>query len=431
MTTTTQAGIVKLGPNKYEIRVRATCPRTGRRKEVERVRDCTLTEAKALQHEWREHMLAALTTERVTRQRLKDFVASWLRGRIESGELKASSADKIAVVWDLHIAGDDIAHLFTDDIGEADVKGWIERLRAKRYVPGKGKAAARVTRSIASEPRAYSRSTVRGYWRVLRTILVAAGAESACRVGKLKGSRSRPNYLRPDELGAVLAHIQANAAEWYPAVLLDAFAGLRWGELSALQWSDVDEANGVIRVERGNYKGAVVDSTKTGDDEDPEAKLVPLLPAVAEVLRERRQAMVASQHPGLASGWIFPTRRGTLHRGSPLRDVLDAACAAVGLGRRVTPHGLRHTANDLLRRVADGDTVRAIIGHVTPAMTHHYSHVDEADKHAAITRAFEVVRGTKGVIGGGTSLVVATTARDPKSENPAVTPGSLRGATQI
>ena len=31
-------GIEKVGTNRYNIRVRATCPRTGRRKEVERVR---------------------------------------------------------------------------------------------------------------------------------------------------------------------------------------------------------------------------------------------------------------------------------------------------------------------------------------------------------------------------------------------------------
>ncbi len=54
MTATQDTGIVKLGPNHYSIRVRATCPRTGRRKEVERVRECTLTEARTLQYRWRE-----------------------------------------------------------------------------------------------------------------------------------------------------------------------------------------------------------------------------------------------------------------------------------------------------------------------------------------------------------------------------------------
>jgi NAD(P)H-hydrate repair Nnr-like enzyme with NAD(P)H-hydrate dehydratase domain len=61
----------------------------------------------------------------------------------------------------------------------------------------------------------------------------------------------------------------------------------------------------------------------------------------------------------------------------------------------VTCHGLRHTANDLLRRVADGEVVRAILGHSTVAMTHHYSHVDEGEKLIAASRVFEVVMGGK------------------------------------
>ena len=55
-TPTKYEGIVKLGPNKYNIRVRATCPRSGMRKEVERVRECSLLEAHALQLQWQTEL---------------------------------------------------------------------------------------------------------------------------------------------------------------------------------------------------------------------------------------------------------------------------------------------------------------------------------------------------------------------------------------
>jgi integrase len=155
------------------------------------------------------------------------------------------------VVWDLHIATTDLALLYVDDIREDDVRKWLADLRVKEYVPGKGKAASRKTRSDRSKPRCYSRATIRGYYRVLRTILTAAGASDACKVGRLKGGKRKANYLRHDELQRVHAHVGANAPEWYPAVLLDAFAGLRWGELSALKWEDIDEARGMIEVRRG------------------------------------------------------------------------------------------------------------------------------------------------------------------------------------
>ena len=233
-------------------------------------------------------------------------------------------------------------------------------------------------------------------------------AEDACnKVGKLKlapigevakkAEPKRGNFLTRDELRDVLAHIETDAPHWYAAVLLDVFVGLRWGELSALRWSDIDEQRGVIRVERGNYEGMVIDSTKTGDDEDPNAKVVPLLPEIAEVLRARRQQMIAAQHPGLVEGWIFPTEKGTLYKGHPLRKVLEDTLAACKIDRRVTPHGLRHTANNELRRVANGEVVRAIIGHATEAMTHHYSHVGEDEKREAVARVFAIVKGDQRV----------------------------------
>jgi integrase len=193
---------------------------------------------------------------------------------------------------------------------------------------------------------------------------------------------------------------------------------LRWGELSALRWDDVDEAQEVIRVSRGNYRGTAIDSTKTGT-----VKLVPLLPVVAEALRVHRRRMVAAQHPGLRAGWIFPNEAGNLHKGSPLRHVLDEACAAASVGRRVTPHGLRHTANDLLRRVASAEVTRAIVGHATEQMTHHYSHVDEIEKRAAAARVLDVLNGGKGVETGVADREAAAEADVPQKKNPAGSPG--------
>ena len=124
---------------------------------------------------------------------------------------------------------------------------------------------------------------MRGYYRVLRTILVAAGAEDACRnVGTIKlapigdvvkkAEPKRGNYLTRDELRLVLAHIEKQAPQWYAAVLLDVFVGLRWGELSALRWSDIDEQRGVIRVDLTSLTDPAVTAdmaifANIGDDE--------------------------------------------------------------------------------------------------------------------------------------------------------------------
>jgi hypothetical protein len=112
--------------------------------------------------------------------------------------------------------------------------------------------------------------------------------------------------------------------------------------------------------------------------------------------------------------------------------VLDEACAAAGITRKVTPHGLRHTANDLLRRVASAEVTRAIVGHATEQMTHHYSHVDEGEKREAAARVLAVLHGGKGVPKGVPAVSEPTAPTAPKSENPASLRGvSLRGAARI
>jgi integrase len=158
-------------------------------------------------------------------------------------------------------------------------------------------------------------------------------------------------------------------------------------ETAALKWEDIDEAKGLIRVSRGNWKGQEITSTKTR-----KRRTVPLDPEVADVLRVYRQRLVAAQHPGLATGWVFPARNGGLHRSYPLRRVLQVALKESGIDRRVTVHGLRHTANDLLRRVASAEVVRSIVGHSTARMTEHYSHVDAGEKQAALSRMLRLVR---------------------------------------
>ena len=401
MASTKREGIEQVGPNRYRIRARATCPRTGKRKEVDRVRACSLREARALQQQWLQELTAELRTERAPRVRLKDYAASWLAGR--EGLIKKGSAVFIATIWDVHIAGTKIADLYVDDIRPEDVQEWLVDMRSKTYVPG---TTARRKRAAKGEPRGYKASTINGAYAKLRQIIREASARARAPnpcdgVRGLKPNRSRNNFLRADETGKVLAWIQVQQPQWYPHVLVSLTTGLRWSEVSALVWTDLDEAEAVIRVVRGQYKGLASTTTKNGESEDA-PRVVPLLPEVAEVLRAHRQQMIRDQHPGLAEGWIFPARHGGLYARTPLGPVLAAACAAVGTKNRITGHGLRHTANDLLRRVASSSVTRSIIGHATEAMHQHYTHVDEGERRDAAVSAFSALLPAGGGIRGGT-----------------------------
>jgi len=115
-----------------------------------------------------------------------------------------------------------------------------------------------------------------------------------------------PNILSPEELGRVLDAFRSTEPADYPLAITLALTGLRYGEASALRWSDIREDEGLIRVVRGQWKGHV-STTKTGV-----VRSVPLVTELAVTLRGHRAKLVAAQHPGLTEGWVFPDEGGGL-----------------------------------------------------------------------------------------------------------------------
>lgn len=157
--------------------------------------------------------------------------------------------------------------------------------------------------------------------------------------------------------------------------------------MTALRWSDIDLDAGLIHIRRAHWHG-IVDTTKTH-----RTRTVPLTSELARVLREHRRLLLSTQHPGLASGLVFPSMTGGLRWTRTIHKPFEAALRAAGIHRRQTIHGLRRTFNNLVRQVASGEVVRSMTGHVTEKMTEHYSHVDHSEKSRAVIRAFGELAG--------------------------------------
>jgi integrase len=82
------------------------------------------------------------------------------------------------------------------------------------------------------------------------------------------------------------------------------------------------------------------------------------------------------QNEGLAKGYMFPSRTGTLRTPNSLDAAWRACLEKAKIGKRFTVHGLRYTFTDLVRRAnVDAVVRRALTGHVTEEMQRHYSHV--------------------------------------------------------
>lgn len=93
---------------------------------------------------------------------------------------------------------------------------------------------------------------------------------------------------------------------------------------------------------------------------------------------------------------MFPSLRGTLKTPGSLSKTWEGCLKAIGVKERFTVHGLRRTFNDLTRRAgADGMVTRALTGHVTEAMTAHYSTVGLDEKREAVAGVVRLVPLTK------------------------------------
>jgi integrase len=239
-------------------------------------------------------------------------------------------------------------------------------------------------------------ATVKNCLRMLKMVLADAVVDFELPRSPAERIRNFPmrrrldeeaNSLEADELGKVLACFRESEPEHYPLALTLALTGIRYGEATALKWSDVDEQDGLIRVARAQWKGHV-STTKTGV-----IRTVPLVPELATALREQRNRQLAEQSAGLAEGWIFTKSDGRLLPKSALRWPLIRVLERVGIKRRFTRHGFRFTFNNLSRRVAGEIVTRSITGHVTQAMTEHYSHVGREEKLRAAGSIVQLVMG--------------------------------------
>ncbi|MGH6777882.1 MAG: tyrosine-type recombinase/integrase [Bradyrhizobium sp.] len=165
--------------------------------------------------------------------------------------------------------------------------------------------------------------------------------------------RKLPVVLSPEEVARFL---DAAPGLKYKAALSVAYgAGLRVSEVVALKVSDIDSQRMVIRIEQG--KGH-------------KDRFVMLSPHLLDLLR----AWYKTARP---QGWLFPG----LKPASPMTTrQLTRACHAAAhmaeIGKRVSPHTLRHSfATHLLEQNVDIRVIQVLLGHAKLDTTALYTRV--------------------------------------------------------
>ena len=152
---------------------------------------------------------------------------------------------------------------------------------------------------------------------------------------------------------------------------------MRQGELRELRWKDINFDNNTITVSRSIQLFGTIGHTKTKNGQ----RIVPLIPSIAQELKELRMASGRPEDGEL----VFVGKDGKRIYGQTLRDNLDAACL-LGQVSRIRWHDLRHFYASILLQTYGDDLhkVTSFMGHGSIEMTRKvYGHwLDDKKRNA-------------------------------------------------
>lgn len=204
-------------------------------------------------------------------------------------------------------------------------------------------------------------------------------ANPAAGIDKVPERRSGDiDVLRPDEIRQLAA---AAATEQDRALYLTAaFTGLRFGELAALRWSDIDWHRDLIHVRRALAR-AVIEAPKSG-----KVRSVPMVAEVAQVLARLGQRELWTSQ----DDFVFVSATGGYIDHSGTVRAYRKALERAGL-RRVRLHDLRHSFGTLAVQAFPLSDVQAWMGHADIQTTMQYVH--HVPKHDAAQRLGSLLDG--------------------------------------
>jgi integrase len=227
----------------------------------------------------------------------------------------------------------------------------LEKLRAKLA------ASERSPRTMQ-----YVFATLRRIWNKARDKGFPLGPSPTKALDLPRVSNERQRYLSTEEADTLLATLAERSPQTAHMALLSLDCGLRFSEITALNWGCVQFDNNRLLIL--NAKG----------DKD---RAVPMTSRVRDLLM--------TLQVGRPNELVFKSSTGG--RVGKLTKTFDAVVAELGLNAdiddpklRFSFHALRHTfASNLVAAGIDLYRVQRLLGHSGPQMTQRYSHVaDEA-----------------------------------------------------
>jgi integrase len=308
---------------------------------------------------------------------LTRFATRWWSETEASGRWAENTAHSYRKVLEHHVLPY-LGHIHVDELERDDIRRWIARMESMR---------------IDGEP--YANSSLRRYWRVMLLLIKALYLEGHIDrrfsdwtreiegpTSTVKDPRREDGTLSADELLAYLEAARERRETRYAEIVTLAFTGMRAGELYGLDMEHVDFDARCIRVEQ-SYSMGTLGPTKTGRTRE-----VPMVPLVAEAIREHREWLFRQQNVGaIRDGIVFPGDTGK-RRFASINKPMAQLAEHLGLEVKVGPQVLRSTLITLLGNAGvPVDLIRSISGHRTLDMHAHYSRPRHEDQRKVIELA--------------------------------------------
>lgn len=245
---------------------------------------------------------------------------------------------------------------------------------------------SKVQRWVNDLTQRRSPSTARLALGVLRAVVQVAVDDRALAVNPVAKivvhgvAPGKPRVVSHEQIASLVNELAAPRDK--ALVLLLAYMGLRWGEATALVWSDFSADGFIVSVDKAYRRGEDT-PVELGPTKTHQRRVVP----VPEFVRAQLMVLWAQrfEHGAERSVWpavgkrasvkVFVTSAGTeLSNGNFRNRVLSPASKRAGIAPAVTPHQLRDSYASL--SVAAGASVAAVsrnLGHgqVTTTLRHY------------------------------------------------------------
>ena len=183
----------------------------------------------------------------------------------------------------------------------------------------------------------------------------------------LKAEKYMPQFLSVDETFQLLnAKGDNSISALRDHAMLELFysSGLRLSELAGLNVTDFDFSQTLVKLRGKGKKERIVPVGK------------PALQAIEDYIKKTAEAR-KKYEDNMFKNPLFLNARGERITARSIARIVDASTVKSGIGRKISPHALRHTfATHLLNAGADLRSIQELLGHESLSTTQKYTAVN-------------------------------------------------------